>query len=47
MPVDSRHSEYDAAAPQWSRARDVLAGEDDCLILAVTVVIDMMVSNGR
>ena len=26
---------------------DVLPGEDDCLILAVTVVIDMMVSNGR
>ena len=26
---------------------DVLQGENDCLILAVTVVIDMMVSNGR
>jgi uncharacterized protein YxjI len=26
---------------------DILAGEDDCLILAITVVIDMMVSNGR
>jgi uncharacterized protein YxjI len=26
---------------------DVLPGEDDCLILAITVVIDMMVSNGR
>lgn len=26
---------------------DVLHGEDDCLILAITVVIDMMVSNGR
>jgi uncharacterized protein YxjI len=26
---------------------DVLPGQDDCLILAVTVVIDMMVSNGR
>ena len=26
---------------------DVLQGEDDCLILAVTVAIDMMVSNGR
>lgn len=26
---------------------DILAGEDDCLLLAVTVVIDMMVSNGR
>jgi uncharacterized protein YxjI len=26
---------------------DVLRGEDDCLILAITVVIDMMVSNGR
>ncbi|MGE5602955.1 MAG: LURP-one-related/scramblase family protein [Nitrososphaerales archaeon] len=26
---------------------DVLPGHDDCLILAVTVVIDMMVSNGR
>jgi uncharacterized protein YxjI len=26
---------------------DVLHGEDDILILAVTVVIDMMVSNGR
>ncbi len=24
-----------------------LPGEDDCLILAITVVIDMMVSNGR
>lgn len=28
-------------------AVDVAAGEDDCLILAITVVIDMMVSNGR
>ena len=26
---------------------DVFPGEDDCLILAITVVIDMMVSNGR
>ncbi len=26
---------------------DVMPGEDDCLILAITVVIDMMVSNGR
>ncbi len=26
---------------------DVMQGENDCLILAVTVVIDMMVSNGR
>jgi uncharacterized protein YxjI len=26
---------------------DVHQGEDDCLLLAVTVVIDMMVSNGR
>lgn len=26
---------------------DVSPGEDDCLILAITVVIDMMVSNGR
>ncbi len=26
---------------------DILPGQDDCLILAVTVVIDMMVSNGR
>jgi len=26
---------------------DIFPGEDDCLILAVTVVIDMMVSNGR
>jgi len=26
---------------------DVFQGEDDCLILAITVVIDMMVSNGR
>jgi uncharacterized protein YxjI len=26
---------------------DILRGEDDCLLLAVTVVIDMMVSNGR
>ena len=26
---------------------DVMQGEDDCLILAITVVIDMMVSNGR
>jgi uncharacterized protein YxjI len=26
---------------------DILPGEDDCLVLAVTVVIDMMVSNGR
>jgi uncharacterized protein YxjI len=26
---------------------DIMPGEDDCLILAITVVIDMMVSNGR
>jgi uncharacterized protein YxjI len=26
---------------------DIVPGEDDCLILAITVVIDMMVSNGR
>jgi uncharacterized protein YxjI len=26
---------------------DIMPGEDDCLLLAVTVVIDMMVSNGR
>ena len=26
---------------------DVLAGQNDCLTLAITVVIDMMVSNGR
>jgi uncharacterized protein YxjI len=26
---------------------DVIQGEDDCLMLAITVVIDMMVSNGR
>lgn len=26
---------------------DIVAGQDDCLLLAVTVVIDMMVSNGR
>jgi uncharacterized protein YxjI len=26
---------------------DVMQGEDDCLLLAITVVIDMMVSNGR
>jgi uncharacterized protein YxjI len=26
---------------------DIVQGEDDCLLLAVTVVIDMMVSNGR
>lgn len=26
---------------------DILPGEDNCLLLAVTVVIDMMVSNGR
>jgi len=26
---------------------DVYQGEDNCLILAITVVIDMMVSNGR
>jgi hypothetical protein len=28
MAVDSRHPEYVAAAPQWSRAPDVLSGED-------------------
>ena len=28
MGVNSTHPEYDAKAPQWSRARDVLAGED-------------------
>ena len=28
MPVNRTHAEYDATAPAWSRARDVLAGED-------------------
>ena len=28
MQVSSTHPDYDAAAPQWSRARDVIAGED-------------------
>jgi uncharacterized protein YxjI len=26
---------------------DILQGENECLILAITVVIDMMASNGR
>jgi hypothetical protein len=29
MPVNSTHPDYDAAAVEWSRARDVLAGEDE------------------
>ena len=28
MPVNSTHADYDAAAMEWSRARDVLSGED-------------------
>ena len=28
MPVSSTHTDYDATASAWSRARDVLAGED-------------------
>src|SRR5262245_35226081 len=28
MPVNSTHPDYDANALDWSRARDVLAGED-------------------
>jgi hypothetical protein len=28
MPVNSTHADYDAALPGWSRARDLLAGED-------------------
>ena len=28
MAVNSTHAEYDASAPVWSRARDVIAGED-------------------
>jgi hypothetical protein len=28
VPVNSTHAEYDAGAAAWSRARDVLAGED-------------------
>ncbi len=28
MPVNSIHADYDAALPEWMRARDVLAGED-------------------
>ncbi len=28
MPVNSTHPDYDAAAVEWSRARDVLSGED-------------------
>ena len=28
MPVNSTHPEYNASLAAWSRARDVLAGED-------------------
>ena len=28
MPVNSTHAEYDSSAADWSRARDVLSGED-------------------
>ncbi len=28
MAANSTHADYDAAAPEWARARDVLAGED-------------------
>jgi len=28
VPVNSTHPEYDSRAAEWSRARDVLAGED-------------------
>jgi hypothetical protein len=28
VPVNSTHVDYDAAAADWSRARDVLSGED-------------------
>src|SRR5262245_57219608 len=28
MPVNSTHPDYDAMLPAWTRARDVLAGED-------------------
>ena len=28
MPVNSTHPDYDASTVEWSRARDVLAGED-------------------
>ena len=28
VPVNSTHADYDAAALEWSRARDVLSGED-------------------
>jgi len=28
VPVNSTHPDYDAAATEWARARDVLAGED-------------------
>lgn len=28
MDVNSTHPQYDASLPAWSRARDVLAGED-------------------
>jgi hypothetical protein len=28
MAVNTTHPDYDAAAVEWSRARDVLAGED-------------------
>ena len=28
MPVNSTHPDYDASALDWSRAHDVLSGED-------------------
>ncbi len=39
MAVDSRHPEYVAAAPQWSRARDVLAGDPAANAAAPTLPV--------
>jgi hypothetical protein len=28
VPVNSTHADYDASLPEWTRGRDLLAGED-------------------
>jgi hypothetical protein len=39
VPANSTHADYDAALPGWTRARDLLAGEDAIKAAGVTLIL--------
>jgi hypothetical protein len=42
MPVNSTHPDYEAALPDWLRARDVFAGEESVLSVIATSVSESL-----